>query len=112
MLLFTSCQFHSSDDLILENNYTKEKKGKILVAAYACASCHEIKDVSDNPGMIGPPLRDWKRRKYIAGKLNNNKKNLVQWIMHPQQLRPETAMPDLGVLEKEAEEISAYLYSQ
>lgn len=84
----------------------------MLVSAYGCAACHEIPGVSGNPGDIGPPLADWKRRKYIAGKLPNRPDMLIHWIANPQEVEPGTAMPDLGVKPREALDMAAYLYSQ
>jgi len=34
----------------------------------------------------------------------------VRWIMAPQSLVPRNAMPDLGVPERSARDIAAYLY--
>jgi cytochrome c1 len=46
----------------------------------------------------------------IAGHLPNTPANLVRWIMHPQEVAPGTLMPDLGVPERQARDIAAYLY--
>ena len=34
---------------------------------------------------------------------------MAEWIRHPQQMKPGTAMPDLGVGEREARDIAAFL---
>jgi cytochrome c len=60
--------------------------------------------------MVGPPLNCFYQRSYIAGRLPNNRENLIKWIRNPQQIEPGTAMPDLGVSEDEAGDIAAYLY--
>ena len=86
-------------------------RGKELVFAYACGSCHVIPGVAAAENWVGPPLTDWVERKYIAGTLWNTPENLVRWIMNPQAIEPGTAMPDMGVEENEARDMAAYLYT-
>jgi cytochrome c1 len=43
--------------------------------------------------------------------LPNTPENLVRWLRDPQKLNPRTAMPDLGVTERDAQDIAAYLYT-
>lgn len=83
----------------------------MLLFAYGCASCHVIPGIADSPGHIGPPLANWKRRKYIAGQLPNKEEMLIRWIMHPQDVEAGTAMPDLGVTDAEAKDMAAFLYT-
>jgi len=42
----------------------------------------------------------------------NTQDNLVRWIMDPQAIDPDNAMPNMGVSERDAIDISAYLLSQ
>ncbi len=62
--------------------------------------------------MAGPPLACFYERTYIAGQLPNTWDNLIQWIQHPQEVEPGTAMPDLGVKKEEAHNMAAYLYNE
>jgi cytochrome c2 len=84
--------------------------GRRLIASYGCGSCHTIPGVPGANSMVAPPLKCFHQRTYIAGRLANNKENLIQWIQNPQQIDPGNAMPDLGVKEDEASDIAAYLY--
>jgi cytochrome c1 len=52
------------------------------------------------------------KRRLIAGSLPNTQDNLVRWIRNPQAIDPRTAMPAMGVSERDALDISAYLLSQ
>jgi cytochrome c1 len=61
--------------------------------------------------MAAPPLKCFYQRTYIAGRLANNRENLIQWIQNPQQIEPGNAMPDLGVGKEEAGDIADYLYN-
>jgi cytochrome c1 len=86
--------------------------GRRLLASYGCGSCHAIPGVPGANSTAAPPLKQFYKRSYIAGKLPNTDKNLVQWIRNPQQIDPGNAMPDLGVSDEEAHAMAAYLYHQ
>jgi cytochrome c1 len=79
--------------------------------AYGCGSCHIVPGVHGARGLVGPPLIYFSERTMIAGELPNSEDNLVHWIEHPRQVEPKTAMPDLGVTDREAHDIAAYLYT-
>jgi cytochrome c1 len=48
-------------------------------------------------------------RTFIAGALPNTTENMVRWLRDPPALDANTAMPDLGVTERDARDIAAYL---
>jgi cytochrome c len=85
--------------------------GQRLVFAYGCGSCHVIPGISDASGTVGPPLTRIGVQSYVAGLLPNTPDNLARWIMHPQQIHPQTAMPDMGISEQQARHIAEYLYT-
>ncbi len=85
--------------------------GKQLIEHYGCGACHIIGGVSGANGHVGPDLKTFPDRRTVAGVLPNTTENLVRWIMHPQQIVPNSAMPDLGVKRQEARDIAAYLYT-
>jgi len=74
-----------------------------------CSSCHRIPGVPGAVGDIGPSLKGFARRPTLAGKLANDPANRVRWLMHPQQVLPGSAMPDLGLSEDQARKIADYL---
>jgi cytochrome c2 len=76
-----------------------------------CAACHTVPGVPGARGNVGPSLKGIARRRIIAGKLANNPANMVHWLMHPQQVVPGNAMPELGLTEDQARKIAAYLYT-
>lgn len=84
--------------------------GKQAIQEYGCNTCHTISGIPGPDAYAGPPLTSWPRRSYIAGNLNNTPENLIRWIRFPQKVEPGTVMPDLGVTEAAARDISAYLY--
>lgn len=86
-------------------------RGRIALAQYACNACHTIPGVTGPKALVGRPLKDLGRRKFIAGSLPNTQQNLMRWIRNPQSVDPHSAMPAQGVTERDALDISAYLLS-
>src|SRR5690606_9874409 len=85
--------------------------GRKLIAAYDCGVCHSIPGVPGAKGLVGPPLKGFGARVYLAGRFENTEPMLVRWIVDPPALQPSTAMPVVGVAETEARDIAAYLLS-
>lgn len=86
-------------------------RGAETVARYGCGSCHTIDGISGANGLVGPPLTGIANRMYIAGVLPNTPQNLVRWIQDPKQVNDKTAMPKLGLNERDAGDVAAYLYT-
>jgi cytochrome c2 len=87
-------------------------RGEAMFIQYGCGSCHGVKHVRKASGGVGPPLDGLPVRAVIAGKLANSPDNLEAWIRDPQRISPGTAMPDLNVGERDARDISAFLYTR
>lgn len=84
-------------------------RGRELVARYGCSTCHDIPN-APTVGLVGPPLTNVAQRTYLAGRLPNTPANMMTWIRFPRQIDPETLMPDLGVSERDAADLTAFLY--
>ena len=84
-------------------------RGKTALRQYACAGCHEIPGITGPAARVGPPLGGVASRQMLGGVLHNSPDNLVAWIRAPQQFAPLTAMPALGVTERDARDMAAYL---
>ncbi|MGQ0655726.1 MAG: c-type cytochrome [Betaproteobacteria bacterium] len=84
-------------------------RGRRAIHQYACATCHQIPGVVGANAAVGPPLSGIGTRALIAGALANTTDNMVRWLRHPQAVNPKSAMPDLGVSERDAHDIAAYL---
>jgi mono/diheme cytochrome c family protein len=87
------------------------QRGKTALLQYACATCHHIPGVVGADAPVGPPLDGMGTRTLVAGMLPNTPENMVRWLRFPQQLNPLGAMPDLGVTERDAHDMAAYLAS-
>jgi cytochrome c2 len=85
-------------------------RGPALLASYGCRSCHVIPGVAGPKARVGPRLAGLADQMFIGGVLPNRPANLVRWIRFPQETDSLTAMPDLGVSERDARDIAAYLY--
>ena len=85
------------------------ERGKTALSQYACASCHEIPGIVGAKSPVGPPLGGVASRKYLGGVLPNTPQNMLRWIRSPQSVDAQSAMPDLGVSERDARDIAAYL---
>ncbi len=85
------------------------QRGAELIAEVGCGSCHHIPGIEGADGLVGPPLHHMANRTYIAGVLRNSPENMMRWIQNPQAVVPGNAMPDMGLTENQAADITAYL---
>lgn len=86
-------------------------RGRQQIVEYGCSACHTVPGVTRADATVGPPLTAWAERASIAGQYPNRPEYLVAWIRDPQSLKPGTIMPNTGVPEQGALDISAYLYT-
>ncbi|MBS7779281.1 c-type cytochrome [Acidovorax sp. CCYZU-2555] len=85
------------------------ERGRQALHQYACSACHSIPGVTGSKVHVGPPLKGMGTRTLIAGTLANTPPNLALWLTHTQQVKPGTAMPQLGVSARDAQDMAAYL---
>ncbi len=85
--------------------------GRQIIEARHCGVCHDISDVTGAAGVIGPPLDHFAARSFIAGRVPNTPGNLITWIRSPQSVDPRTAMPAVGLGDRDARNVAAYLYT-
>jgi cytochrome c1 len=82
---------------------------RLALAQYACVACHRIPGMVGPETDVGPPLAGLWQREVLPAGLAANPENLARWIRHPGQLKPGTAMPDMGVSETHARLMAEYL---
>ena len=87
------------------------KSGREKITRYGCPACHEIPGINVAKGRVGPPLEHIASRTYLGGEIPNTPRNMMLWVRTPRTVEPHTAMPDMGVTEDDARDITAYLYS-
>jgi cytochrome c len=87
------------------------RDGREVIQSAGCGACHTIPGIHAANGELGPPLNSFGRRTMIAGELPNTSDNLVRWIENPPSVEAGTAMPNLGLDDKQARDAAAYLYT-
>jgi cytochrome c2 len=85
------------------------ERGRLLLRQFGCGACHEIPGVAAADGKVGPPLAGIARRVYLAGVLPNTPQNMIAFIRAPEKADPRTTMPNLGVTDAHARDMTAYL---
>lgn len=86
-------------------------RGRTAIGKYGCAACHTIPGIQNAVATVGPPLTQIAVRHFLGGHLVNTPDNMMKWIKHPQQIDPKNAMPEMGVTDQDARDITAYLYT-
>jgi cytochrome c2 len=76
------------------------RTGTRLTDEYDCLQCHRI---AGRGSLTGPDLKDITKRL--------DKTSITLWLQNPQQIKSNTAMPNLRLSDSEIEAILAYLYS-
>jgi cytochrome c1 len=76
---------------------------------HACVACHVVPGLTGAQAHVGPTLEGIGRRRLIAGTLANTPENMALWLMQTQKVKPGTAMPQLGVAERDARDMAAFL---
>ena len=87
------------------------KRGKEEIRRHGCGACHTIPGIAGAHALVGPPLDHMASRAYVAGTKPNSSDNMREWIMHPQKVKPDNAMPDVGLTDGDARDITAYLFT-
>jgi cytochrome c2 len=87
------------------------RRGAEIIRRSGCGACHTIPGIDGAIGRLGPGLGGIALRARIADKVPNTPDNMIRWIQNPQKIDKFTSMPDVGVDERDARDISAYLYS-
>jgi cytochrome c oxidase assembly factor CtaG/cytochrome c2 len=86
-------------------------RGASEIVAVGCGTCHSIPGIANADGLVGPPLDHMGRRIFVAGMLRNTPDNMAVWLRDPQAIVPGNAMPDMGLSDRQARDITAYLYT-
>ncbi len=85
------------------------ERGRKALEQYACVTCHAIPGVVGPNFPVGPPLAGVGSRTMLGGVLPNSPENMARWLRAPQAFAPLTAMPNLGLSERDARDIAAFL---
>jgi len=77
-----------------------------------CYTCHTIDGVPKMVGTAGPNLTHVGTRPWLAGGVfPNSAEGLTRWVDHPDDVKPGTVMPDVGLAPGEIRSVVSYLQS-
>jgi mono/diheme cytochrome c family protein len=85
------------------------KRGKRALRLYGCIGCHEIPGEVGPEARLGPTLHGIGSRLMLGGVLPNSPENMALWLRAPQAFSRHSAMPMLGVTQRDARDMAAYL---
>jgi cytochrome c1 len=87
--------------------------GRQLFGTKGCSGCHTLYGLPGAAGVAGPNLTNVTLRPTLAGEtLPMSPDSLTRWLLDPSALKPGTTMPRLGLSLQEAQDLTAFLYSQ
>lgn len=87
----------------------KALEGAQVFRQKGCMACHAIAGTPAR-GEVGPNLTHvGSRHTLAAGLLENSPRNLARWLRNPQDVKPGSRMPNLGLSNAEITALVAYL---
>jgi len=86
-------------------------EGRRLFEHTACINCHTVQGTAAN-GRFGPDLTHLMSRETLgSGIAQNTPENLRRWIRRPDDFKPGSRMPPMGLSEQQLDAVTAYLVS-
>ena len=86
--------------------------GRRAFLATGCGGCHTVTGSEGASGLAGPILTNVVLRPTLAGEsIPMSPETMTRWLLDPAAVKPGTAMPNVGLEEQEARDLTAYLYS-
>jgi len=86
-------------------------RGRRLVTDVGCNACHNIPGIRGPRGIVGPPLAGIASRPFLGGSVPNHPATMAEFVRNAPSLVPNTAMPSMPLEQKDAEDITAFLFS-
>lgn len=84
-----------------------------IYPANGCGTCHTLPGVSSGTFPGAPNLNNVTLRPTLAGEaIQASPENMKRWIMDPPAMKERAAMPKLQLTDQEAQDLTAFLYSQ
>jgi cytochrome c2 len=109
VLLLAACQGDPQEPVEVEGG--NPEHGRELIIAYQCGECHRIPGIDEAQGHTAPSLNVWPNRAFIVDSMRNTPENTAAFIQEPERFAPGIDMPNVGMTEQEALDITAYLYT-
>ena len=87
-------------------------RGKQVFLNGPCVSCHTIEGTVAQGKVAPRPLTHFATYEKIAQVIPNNPDNLTKWLHNPQDVKPGTQMPNLGLKSQDIADLVAFLEAQ
>jgi cytochrome c oxidase subunit II len=86
-------------------------EGRRIFERTACINCHTVAGTAAN-GRFGPDLTHLMSRETLgSGVAPNTPENLRRWIQRPDDFKPGSLMPPMGLTDPQLDAVTAYLAS-
>jgi cytochrome c oxidase subunit II len=86
-------------------------EGRTIFEGTVCINCHTVAGTAAS-GRFGPDLTHLMSRETIgSGIVPNTPENLRRWIQRPDDLKPGSLMPPMGLSDQQLDAVTAYLVS-
>jgi len=86
-------------------------EGRRVFERTACINCHTVAGTAAN-GRFGPDLTHLMSRETLgSGVAPNTAENLRRWIRRPDDFKPGSLMPPMGLTDQQLDAVTAYLVS-
>ncbi len=86
-------------------------RGRELMTSYGCIGCHMVPGIDGPRASLGPALDNSATKTAILGKFPNTPENMIRWLVNPPAMDPNTTMPNVGVSEQDARDMTAFLFT-
>jgi cytochrome c len=87
--------------------------GRRLFASTGCGGCHTIAGIPAATGIAGPNLTNVALRPTLAGEsIPLTPETLRRWLLEPSSVKPTASMPSVGLTPQQAQDLTAFLFSQ
>ncbi|MBK5259722.1 MAG: cytochrome c [Thermoanaerobaculia bacterium] len=86
-------------------------RGRELMTSYGCTGCHMVPGIDGPRATLGPALDNSATKTAILGKFPNTPENMIRWLQNPPGMDPNTTMPNVGVTEQDARDVTAFLFT-
>ena len=92
-----------------EGDLGDPRAGQLIIAQQACGACHHIPGIDGAQGTAASPLDHFASQPKIAGVLPNTPAALERFLLAPETVVKDGAMPNMALSQAQARQIAAYL---
>ena len=97
--------------LVVPTSAERVAHGKQLLTERACVSCHQVSGagLSSPPKTVPAPRALGLAPDLRFARARSSPEAIAQWLLDPQRVKQDAAMPNLGLSEEDARDLAAFL---